>query len=185
MSTVNQEKKSFPQDSSAKKNPAMPNSGSNPGGGNREWAETTEKAKEAASSIGEMAGHAASAVGAMASHAASDVGALASQAACDVGTMASQAACDVGKRADDLTANAGAGIRGFGDTLAKNAPHSGVLGSASQAVAKSVHDGGEYLEHAKLSGMAEDIATIIKRNPIPAVCIALGLGWLMASRMRN
>ncbi len=174
MSTVNQDKKAPAQESNIKRNPNMPNPTLTPSIDSREWAQAQDKAQQAASSVGEMATHAASAVGAMAS-----------QAACDVGTMASQAACEVGKRADDVTANAGAGIRGFGDTLAKNTPHSGMLGSASQAVAKTVHDGGEYLEHAKLSGMTEDIVQLIKRNPIPAVCIALGLGWCLASRMRS
>lgn len=152
----------------------MPSPAVTPSTDNREWAQAQGKAQETLSSVGEMASHAASAVGEMAG-----------KAAADVGTLASQAACDVGKRADDLTANAGAGIRGFGDTIAKNLPNSGIVGSASQSVAKTVHDGGEYLEHAKLSGMTEDLVQLIKRNPIPAVCIALGLGWFLASRTRS
>lgn len=110
---------------------------------------------------------------------------LHSQAACDVGKMATQAVADVGKRADNLVADAGTGIQGWGDTIAKNTPQSGVLGSASQAVARTVKESGEYLHDAKLSGLAEDVALVIKRNPIPAVCIALGLGWLVASRLRS
>lgn len=50
-----------------------------------EWNQATNKAREAAASVGEMA----------------------SQAACAVGSMASHAACDVGKTVDDLTASAG------------------------------------------------------------------------------
>ena len=65
-----------------------------PGVKNQEWAQAADNAKEAAASVGEMACHAASAVGG----------------------MASQAACDVGKRADDLTASAGVGIQGWGDS---------------------------------------------------------------------
>jgi hypothetical protein len=53
----------------------------------------------------------------------------------------------------------------------KNVPHEGVLGSASQAVARTVKDGGEYLEGVKLSGMTEGVAKLIRRNPIPAVFI--------------
>lgn len=128
-----------------------------------EWTQAAEKAKDAAACATEMASHAASAVG----------------------TMASNAACDVGKKADELTANAGAGIQGWGDTIAKNTPHSGMLGTASQAVARTVKEGGEYLQEAKLSGLTEDLTQLIKRNPVPAVCVALGLGWLMASRLRS
>ena len=141
----------------------MSNSTMLPSGNKQEWAPTADKAKEAAASVGE----------------------LASDAACAVGAMASQAACDVGKKADDLTASAGVGIQEWGNRLSKNAPHAGVLGSASQAVARTVRDGGEYLEGAKLSGLTEDIAQLIRRNPIPAVLIAIGLGWCAACKLRS
>lgn len=130
---------------------------------NKEWAQAADKAKDAAACAGEMASHAASAVGAMAGH----------------------AACDVGKKADQFAASAGVGIQGWGDALAKGSPQSGVLGSASQAVAKTVKEGGEYLEEAKLSGMTEDLAKLVRRNPIPAVCIALGLGWILGNKLRG
>lgn len=126
-----------------------------------EWAEAAEKAKESAACAGEMAGHAASAVGA----------------------IASQAACDVGKRVDDLAATAGAGIQEWGDRLSQNAPHSGLIGGASQAVARSVKDSGEYIHDAKLSGMVEDLATLVKRNPIPSVLMAVYLGWFIGRRV--
>ena len=128
-----------------------------------DWNQAANKAREAAASVGEMA----------------------NQAACAVGSMASHAACDVGKKADDLTASAGIGIQELGDRLSKNTPHSGVLGSASQAVARSVKDSGEYLEGAKLSGMTEDFAQLIRKNPLPAVFIALGLGWFVARKLRS
>lgn len=141
----------------------MSNSTLTPGVKSNEWSQAESKAREAAADVGEMAGHAASAVGA----------------------MASQAACDVGKKADDLTASAGVGIQGLGDRLSRNAPHTGVVGNASQSFARSVKEGGEYVEDAKLSGMTEDVAQLIRRNPIPAVLIAIGLGWFVASKLRS
>ena len=141
----------------------MSNSTLTPCVNNDEWTQAAGKAKEAVASVGEMASHAGSAVGA----------------------MASQTACDVGKKADELTASAGVGIQGLSDRLSKNAPHSGVLGNASQAVAKTVRDGGEYLEGAKLSGITEDVAQLVRRNPIPAVLIAIGLGWFVGRKLGN
>ena len=41
------------------------------------------------------------------------------------------------------------------------------------------------MEEAKLSGITEDIAKLIRRNPIPAVLIAIGLGWCAAGRLRS
>jgi hypothetical protein len=141
----------------------MSNSTFTPGVKNQEWAQAADNAKEAAASVGEMACHAASAVGG----------------------MASQAACDVGKRADELTASAGVGIQGWGDKLNKNGPHGGLLGGASEAVASTVKYGGEYVEHAKLSGMTEDVAQLIRKNPIPSICIAAGLGWFVGRMLKR
>ena len=152
-----------------------------PNSNKQEWAASVDKA----TAFADKAKGTAASVSELASDVATAVGAMASKAACDASSIASQAACDVGKSADNLTASAGAGLQQLGDMLSKNAPHESVLGSASQAVAKSVKDGGDYLEHAKISGITEDIAHLIRRNPLPAVLIALGVGWFAAHKRRN
>ena len=152
----------------------MTNSTLSSGVNRDEWAQATDKAKEIAASVGSMAGHAAAAIGDMAS-----------QAGATVGAMASRAACDAGKRADDLTASAGIGIQRVGNEIDRNGPQKGVLAEASHAVAKTVRDSGEYLEDAKLSGVTKDLTQLIQKNPIPAVCVAIGLGWFIARKLRN
>ncbi|MHB8972881.1 MAG: hypothetical protein ACYC3X_17705 [Pirellulaceae bacterium] len=129
----------------------------------QEWAQAADNAKEAATAVGETASHAASAVGA----------------------MATQAARDVGQKADDMTATAGVGIQGLGDRLNKHAQQAGVLGNASQAVARVVHDGGEYLKRAKLSGLTERVANLIRQNPLSAVVIGIGLGWVAGRQLKS
>ena len=151
----------------------------------REWNRAADKAKDTVGCASDMASHAANAVGAMASQAANDVGTIAGQAASDVGKMAGQAASDVGRKADELTANCGAGIQSFGETMRKNTPQSGYLGTASQAVANTVKDTGHYIEEHKLSGMTADVAQLVKRNPLSAVCIAVGLGWFIGRQLRG
>lgn len=131
----------------------------NPG----EWAQAAEKGREAMEAASAMAGHAGQAMG----------------------NMASDAASDVGRRADNLASDAGAGIREFGDRLSKGGPQAGMLGSASQALGQTVQDSGQYLENAKLSGMSRDLAQVVRQNPLPAIGIAFGLGWLLSSRVRN
>ena len=139
-----------------------------------EWAQATDKAKEIAASVGSMASHAAAAMGDMVN-----------QAGTTVGAMAGHAACDASKRADDLTASAGIGIQRLGNEIDRNGPQNGVLAGASHAVAKTVRDSGEYLEDAKLSGVTKDLTQLIQKNPIPAVCVAIGLGWFIARKLRN
>lgn len=139
----------------------MSNSTMTPSVNKDEWTQVAGKAKDVVTSAGEMANHAGSAIGA----------------------MASQAASDVGNKADELTASAGHSLQGLGAQISKNTPHTGMLGTASQAFARTVRDGGEYIEEAKLSGITEDVTQLVRRNPITAILIAIGLGWYVGRKL--
>jgi hypothetical protein len=115
----------------------------------------------------------------------SQVADKAKNVASSVGGAVSSAASTVGKKADDLTSSAGHGIRHMGEALGDKAPHEGMLGSASQAVAGSIRDTGRYIEESGLSGMAEDLTNLIRRNPIPALFVGIGLGFLLGRVMRR
>lgn len=110
----------------------------------------------------------------------------ASDAASQVGgaikDAANQAFTATTKKADDVAANLGGSIRQFGDRIQANSPD-GYLGCAAEAVADRVKRGGEYLEDAKFSGATDDLAELIRRNPIPAVLIAAGLAWFLERRI--
>lgn len=111
-----------------------------------------------------------------------DAAAKAREAAQSVGDMARQAAQTATKKADEMTASAGQSMKEFGRRLGEAAPREGMLGTASQAVADSLREGGEYLEERTLADLAHEVTKLIKRNPIPAVFVGLGLG-LMLGRM--
>jgi ElaB/YqjD/DUF883 family membrane-anchored ribosome-binding protein len=147
--------------------------------------EPLEKAKE----VGAQAAHKAKEVGAQAADKAKEVGTQladkAKETVSSVGEMASQAASTVGKKADEMTASAGADIKKWGDSMASKAPHEGVLGQASQAMAETLQEGGKYLEEAKLSGMADDLVKMIRRNPVPAVLLGVGVGFILGRAMRD
>ncbi len=129
--------------------------------GNNEWNQAAERAKEAAACVGDMATHAVTAAS----------------------TIASQFACDAERKADDLTARAGAGMQTFADRIAKQAPRQGAFGNASQSAAHALQESGQYLETAKLSGVAEDFANLVRQNPLPAILIAVGLGWFIGRKL--
>jgi len=103
----------------------------------------------------------------------------AKEAVAAVGEMAGQTVSAVGKEADDLTATAGRDIKKCGDTLGSRSPHSGLVGHASQALADTLKDSGHYLEEAKLSGMTDDFTKLIQQNPLPAVLIGMGVGFVL------
>jgi len=148
-----------------------------------------EKAKQAA---GQAAGHAGQAAQDLA-HAAGqkvqDVAQAAGQKAQDLAHTAGQKAQDLahtaGQKAEDATSSLGSGMKTAADKVRENTPHEGMLGKASEAVASTLEKGGSYLQDKNLSGMADDVTEMIKRNPIPAVLIGVGLGFLLGRTLRS
>jgi len=137
-------------------------------------AGVADKAKEAASGVVEK-------VKDMASTAGQAIGSAASSAGSAVGS----AATTVGHKADDAVGSVGSGMHSLADKIHDSAPESGVLGKAADCVANTLEAGGRYLEDKKISGMAGDVTDLIRRNPIPALFVGIGLGFLLARTLRS
>ena len=60
-----------------------------------------------------------------------------------------------------------------------------MAGRASQAVADTVKGSGQYIEEAKLSGMAHDVEHVIKNHPIPALLVCFGIGYCIGRAMKD
>ncbi len=116
-----------------------------------------DKAKEVASSVMEHAQDAASSV----THSVGDAGAT------------------IGQKANDATAAVGSGMESLAGTIRQHMPHDGALGTASSSVADSLERGGHYLQQGGLGGMGKDITNLIRRNPVPAVLVGVGIGFLL------
>jgi hypothetical protein len=125
-------------------------------------------------------GTAASKVGDQAKEIASEAGTKVQDLASTVSQKVGEAASLVGKKAEEAASAMGAGIKSLGGTIREHAPESGVAGSAASAVAGSLETGGRYLQDHGLSGIGADLTTLIRRNPIPAVAIGIGAGFLLA-----
>jgi len=136
--------------------------------------QTFDKARDTAANVADKAKD-------VASHAVDK----ARDAASTVGDMVSNAASNVGRKADDLASSAGSSIKNFGDTIRENAPREGILGSAAKTAADTTKQVGRYLEEEGLSGMMEDVTSVIKRNPIPAILVGVGLGVLIGRLLRS
>jgi len=117
--------------------------------------------------------------------AASQVGQAASSAASTIGQKASDMASTVGNKAEDATAAVGRGMESLGHKVRDRAPDSGMLGSAAGAVAGALENSGRYLEDKNLSGMGEDLTNLIRRNPIPALFVGIGVGFLLSKMLRS
>jgi hypothetical protein len=79
----------------------------------------------------------------------------------------------------------GSGMESLAGTIRQHAPDSGMLGTASQKVARGLESGGRYLQEEGLRGIGEDLTNLIRRNPIPALLIGLGLGFLIGRALRS
>jgi hypothetical protein len=97
------------------------------------------------------------------------------------GEKAGDLAHQAGERADTAASSVGTGMKNLAGTVREHTPQGGMLGAASERVAEGLEAGGKYLEDKGLSGVGDDIAGLIKRNPIPAVLIGIGIGFLLAS----
>jgi len=94
------------------------------------------------------------------------------------------AAQSAGHMATHASETVGSGMESLAGTLRDNAP-GGTLGNAASTVADSLERGGRYIREEGLSGMADDLTDTIRRNPLPAVLIAVGIGFLLARATRS
>jgi len=99
--------------------------------------------------------------------------------------QASQMASKVVDKADHMASSAGASVKNLGETIKEKGPQEGTLGDATKAVGNTIERGGKYLEDAGLSGMVDDVTDLVRRNPIPAVLVGLGLGVLLGRAFRS
>jgi hypothetical protein len=145
----------------------------------------TEKAKDFGSSVAEKAKDFGSSVADKAKDAASTVADKTKDAASSVAHTAGDVASTVGHKAEDATSAVGNGMTSLAGTIREKAPHEGMLGSASATLADTLESGGRYLQEEGLKGIADDLTNLIKRNPLPALLVGIGLGFLLARATRS
>lgn len=118
-------------------------------------------------------------------NAASQAGDSAQQAASAAMDKAQELASTASKRVDEATAALGERVRTAGSSLRERGPHDGMLGTATSTVADSLEHTGRYIQEEGLVGMAEDVTELIRRNPIPAMLVGVGIGYLLAKMFRS
>jgi len=137
--------------------------------GNQDGGSNLDKAKEAASGIGEKVQDAASYISDKAKSATSSVM-----------HSAEDAASYVGKKTDDGIHAVGSSLKSLGDSVRHQAPGRDMLKDGMCAVADTLENTGKYLQEGGVSDIAEDMTNLIKRNPIPALFVGIGVGFLLA-----
>jgi len=93
---------------------------------------------------------------------------------------ASEFGRNVVERADEAASAAGRRIEDLAEGLRQNTPNEGMLGACSNRIAETLETSGKYLEEQGVSGMVDDMTEVIRRNPIPAVLVGIGIGFVLA-----
>ena len=146
---------------------------------------TTKKEPYSPQNVADKAKDAAHTVADKAKDTAHNVVDATKDAASQAGHAVSNAASTVGKKAEEWTAAAGHKVESLADSVRHQGPHSGVLGKATDAVADGLESAGGYMSDKNLSGMMGDVTDLIKRNPIPALLVGLGIGYLLGKALRS
>jgi len=98
----------------------------------------------------------------------------------DVSERIKDAASSIGEKAEDAASAVGSGLKSLGNTIRDHTPQDGMVGKASSAVADTLESTGRYLQEEGLKGIADDVTNLIRRNPIPAMLVGVGVGFLIA-----
>jgi hypothetical protein len=129
----------------------------------------TDKARDMASNVADKA-----------RETASNVADKARETAFNVADRAKDAASSLGQKAEDATHAVGSGMQSLAGTMRDKLPQSGPLGAATSTLAGGLESTGRYLQEEGLKGVADDITNLIRRNPLPAMFLGIGLGFILA-----
>jgi ElaB/YqjD/DUF883 family membrane-anchored ribosome-binding protein len=112
--------------------------------------------------------------------AASNATDKAREMASNVMDRAKDAASNLGKKAESGLESVGSGLTSAAGTIRENLPEDGMIHNVGSRVAEGLESGGRYLREEGFSGMADDLTDLIRRNPIPALLVGVGVGFLLA-----
>ena len=103
----------------------------------------------------------------------------------DLIDKAKSATTAAGQKADAAASAVGEGMTSLAHSIREKAPHEGMIGSASSRVASGLESGGRYLQKEGFHGMMDDLTQLIRSNPLPALLIGVGIGFLLAQTGRR
>lgn len=103
----------------------------------------------------------------------------------DAARKAQEMAADVGQRVGQSVTNVGAQMENLAGTIRQNVPRQGMMGTAAETVAEGLESGGRYLQEQDFGDMIDDLETIVRRYPIQAVLVGIGLGFILSRATRS
>src|SRR5207248_7867332 len=87
--------------------------------------------------------------------------------------------------ADTAGSSVASGMKNLAGTLRETAGQGGMLGSAAASVADTLESGSRYLQDEGFAGLADDVTAVVRRNPIPAMLVCVGIGFLLGRTLSS
>jgi len=109
----------------------------------------------------------------------------AQQAAGTAQQLASEALSSAGQRADDMAASLGGSMKTLAGDIRAHSPAQETLGQLASGVADVLEHTGRFLQEEGVSGLAGELNQAIRRYPLSAVFLAVGVGFLMSQTSRR
>src|SRR5919204_747318 len=97
----------------------------------------------------------------------------------DVKDKATQVGSQVADKADAATTTVGEKMTDVAQTIRQKAPMSGPVADAADTAAQTLERAGTYLREQDLSDMRADLEGLIRRYPVQALLIGVGIGYLL------
>ena len=116
---------------------------------------------------------------------AQNVQAKAQQVASDVKDRASEYSAKAAEQADSATTTAGEKLSDVAQTLREKAPATGTAATVADKTADTLDRAGTYLQNQDVADMRADLENIIRRHPMEAMLVGLGIGYLLARSTRR
>lgn len=109
----------------------------------------------------------------------------AQQAGAQVADKAQHFGTQVAGKADAATTTVGEKLTDVAQTIRDKAPNSGPVADAADTTADTLQRAGTYLREQDLADIRSDVEGLIRRHPIEALLVGLGVGYLLARSMRR
>jgi ElaB/YqjD/DUF883 family membrane-anchored ribosome-binding protein len=148
--------------------------------GKSEAGKAMNTVKDKAGEVMQNAGQAVEQAKTAAQQGATRAGEFAQQTASAVADRSREAMQQAGTQADRAAAAVGTQVASAADGLRSRLPDNGILKDAGERVASAIETGGHYLEEHKLSGSMEDLTGLVKKYPLQALAIGVGIGFVFA-----
>jgi uncharacterized protein YjbJ (UPF0337 family)/uncharacterized protein YoxC len=115
----------------------------------------------------------------------------AGQAAAGIQQKVGNLAEDTQAKAQELNTRASEGLNeaktavgkkmgSLAETIRRNLPKEGSVGSATQSVANSLSAAGSYLEEHTFEDFSTDMTAVIRRYPLQSLLVGVGIGYLIS-----